>query len=256
MVNKAEFGIEKKRITALEKTVGTLVKELNETKAKTTALEERCRKLEEENIANTNEIRTLKEKASNSNTTAADFWSKLPKAAANVISNLASKESIEVTKKERNLIMFGVKESTLTDTNERNVADQTAVKTILAEIGIESDEIEEIKIKRFKSKESGKPGQILMECDSKETKMSILKAAKNLKNNTAYKSIYINNDLTHAQLELEKKLRKERNEKNSSLPETGPNNLKYGLHVFGDSGVESKFYWGIRNGELKKIKVL
>ena len=149
-----------------------------------------------------------------------------------------------------------MEESTLTDASERIEADLTKVKPIMNELGIESDDFSESKIKRFKSKESGKPGQILMECDSKETKMSILKAAKNFKNNTAYKSIYINNDLTHAQLELEKKLRKERNEKNSSLPETGPNNLKYGLHVFGDSGVESKFYWGIRNGELKKIKVL
>ena len=82
MVNATEFGVEKNRITALEKTVGTLVKDLNEMKAKTTALEERCRKLEEENIANTNEIKTLKEKASNPNTVATDFWSKLPKAAA------------------------------------------------------------------------------------------------------------------------------------------------------------------------------
>lgn len=62
--------------------------------------------------------------------------------------------------------------------------------------------------------------------------------------------------MTLPQLEENKKLRNDRKNKNDSLSNQDENGLKYGLHKFGNDIVESKFYWGIRNGELKKIKII
>jgi hypothetical protein len=41
--------------------------------------------------------------------------------------------------------------------------------------------------------------------------------------------------------------------KNEALDKAGDNGLKYGLYTFSD-GIESKFYWGIRNSAVKRIK--
>ena len=134
--------------------------------------------------------------------------------------------------------------------------DKESIDEILTEIGI-IDTVDQLKkITRLKKTTTGgKPGNILLECVNKEQKLSILKAARGLRESARYKDVYINSDLTSAQLEQGKKLRLERNDRNSKLTLTDDRNLKYGLHKFGDDQAESKYYWGIRNGEIKKIKV-
>ena len=114
---------------------------------------------------------------------------------------------------------------------------------------------EQTKIFRLKRKGNNSPSIILVECENVEKKAEILKAAKKLRNSVEHKNIYINQDLTEAEQAEEKKLRKDRNEKNASLPNTNTNNnKKYGMHKFGEDTTESKFYWGIRNGVVRKIK--
>ena len=85
--------------------------------------------------------------------------------------------------------------------------------------------------------------------------MEILKAAKNLNQHDEYKKIYINNDYTSAQLEANKKQRLDRNELNAKFTLFGTNGLNYGLHKFGNDEAPSKFFWGIRNNEIRKIKI-
>ena len=115
----------------------------------------------------------------------------------------------------------------------------------------------QIKVIRLKNRSTDtKPGRILLECKNKEQKTDILKAAKNLKSQEKIKHIFINNELTSAQVEQEKKLTLDRNERNSKLSEIGRNNFKYGVYKFGQDLNDSKFFWGIRNGDLGRIKVI
>jgi hypothetical protein len=197
------------------------------------------------------EIQALKQAPSNPNILAADFWKNLPKEASNAISIVSTKETQIQQKKEKNLIIFGIPESQGENDNEKNLADKAKVLNILSKIEIDG-QADNVKTVRFKSNTSTKPGRILIECDTTELKMEILRAAKQLRNIDICKEIYINNDLTSAQTEREKTLRLERNTKNRNLDHTGENNLKYGTMVV--DGKEVKFYWGIRSGELKKIK--
>ena len=78
--------------------------------------------------------------------------------------------------------------------------------------------------------------------------------ARKLRDNNEYKNVYINPDLTESEAALEKSLRSDRDKKNEELPNVSENGLRYGMHKF-NGAAESKFYWGIRNRELRKIPV-
>ena len=65
--------------------------------------------------------------------------------------------------------------------------------------------------------------------------------------------MYINPDYTKLELDLIKKLNQERKTKNDELKH-GEQGRKYGLYAFGNDKEESKFFWGIRDFELKRIK--
>ena len=236
------------RISALEATVLTLKQQVEELQNKLSAVE----------TANKDKDKRIEELEKNHGDAAnqsATFWSKLPKNATNAISNIASKESNELARKEKNLIICGLKEQgTNIAPEDRADAEKASVVQLLTSIGINDEN--NPKVTRFKSNNNDKPGQILVECSTREIKFEILKAAKKLKDSSHTKGIYINPDLTPAQIASDKKLRKERKELNDKLTLTGEDNLKYGMHKFGTDSIESKFYWGIRNGELKKIKIL
>ena len=112
-----------------------------------------------------------------------------------------------------------------------------------------------IKLTRFKDDKNKKPGPILVELSNVETKNLILRSARKLKNDEELKGIYINADLTESEAALEKSLRTERDKRNKELPEKGADGLNFGMHKFKGDESEKKFYWGIRNRELKKIPV-
>jgi hypothetical protein len=81
------------------------------------------------------------------------------------------------------------------------------------DIGVNTNALNNCKITRFKSRDNTKPGRILIELKTMADKIAILKNAKQLKGKEEYKQVFINNDLTDAQLDNEKKLRIERNKK-------------------------------------------
>jgi hypothetical protein len=242
MVNQKELQAANDRITALESKCDTLLR--------------RIEALEADKAEKDKEIHQLKNNNPNTaDLNAAEFWSKLSPAATTVISNIAQKENHEQKKREKNMIVSGIPESQQTEISEKNKEDKVKFMELLTKIGIDEDE-EDLKTIRLKSKAgTNKPGPLLIVCDSLELKMEILKAAKKLREIADCREVYINNDMTIAQMEQEKKLRLERNEKNKALEFTGDNNLKYGRQIFAD-GKESKYYWGIRSGEFRKIKFL
>ena len=113
----------------------------------------------------------------------------------------------------------------------------------------------EYKFRRLKTKNSNTTGPVIIELESISQKFKVLKASKQLNKNGEHKHIYINPDRTIAELDLEKKLRAERNQKNSELEFTGTSGMKYGKFSFSDGKQPEEFYWGIRNSKLQRIKI-
>ena len=173
-------------------------------------------------------------------TDSADLWSKLKVSPAVRldITNIIVKECSNTQKKEKNVIMHGVEKG-----------DE---KRKLTEI-IEILQVDAGEFKSTRFKDSGeKTGLLLVEFEDVETKMNVLKASRKLKG-SKYDKVFINKDLTEAEMVREKDLRKRRIAENLKL-EHGDGHFKYGMHKFGSDNVESKYYWGVRDGELRKIK--
>jgi len=143
--------------------------------------------------------------------------------------------------KEKNLVIFGVKEI-----SEPNVVKEE-VSRILDEIGMKSHG-SNAKSFRFKPN-----GPITVSFESKEVKMKVLKEAKNLRNTENYKKVYIHMDLTKSEMERNKELRKKQVELNMAL-NLGSGYLKYGMHKFREGEDEVEFYWGIRRNQLTRIR--
>jgi hypothetical protein len=227
------------------------------------ALLKRIDSLEAANLAKDKEIADLKQKngQNSGDFSSAAFWSRLTPAATQAISNIATKETCNIQSREKNLVISGITESGTTNNTEKHDEDNKKVIELIGKLGLGPHGFDEDLIKRqtaitrLKPKPgTNKPGFILVRCGDVDLKMLILKSAKKLKEMDGYRDVYINCDLTNVQLEIEKKLRTERNDKNKALEFTGQNG-QYGKQKLRD-GSESKFYWGIRSGELRKIKFL
>ncbi|RNA35743.1 RNA-directed DNA polymerase from mobile element jockey-like [Brachionus plicatilis] len=89
-------------------------------------------------------------------------------------------------------------------------------------------------------------GPITVSFESTEVKMKVLKEARNLRSSVNYKKVYIYMDLTKSEMERNKELRKQQLELNMAL-ELGSGYLKYGMHKFSDGEDDVAFYWGIRH---------
>lgn len=232
MVNKEDHQALVKRVEVLEKQVEDLL-----------AL----------NSKREEEIKDLQGKLGNNEQKSAanGVWSNLPKQAAVAITQVVTKEKAMVKKKENNVIITGVKQAN--DTEQ----EKEAVNKLFASI-LKTEEIidkNDFKVTRYKNKkDKNKPGLIMVEFTKSEDKDKILKSTKQLRSTNEYKEVFINRDLTENELAEEKRLRDDRRIKNSELQETDEQGFKYGWHKFGNDPEQSKFYWGVRNGEVKKIK--
>jgi hypothetical protein len=102
---------------------------------------------------------------------------------------------------------------------------------------------------QLKHKDSN-DSKVLVEFKSKNDRDLVLKNRIKLAANNDYKGkIFINPDLTASERSTERELRLIRNERNGKLSESvDDSNFKYGKT---DDG--KLFYWGIRDGALKKI---
>ena len=185
-----------------------------------------------------------------------EFWSKFPKEASLGIASIIAKEKIDCSKKEKNLIIFGLPELTSTDPSECSSSDSTLVASMFKELKVEID-TKSIKIIRFakRTTSSANSNPLKIQFESIESKIKVLRAAKCLKDSELFKKVFINQDLTPTELALQTQLRKDRNARNSQLTEMDSNDRKFGLHKFGGQ-TDLKFYWGIRSGELRRIKIL
>jgi guanylate kinase len=148
-------------------------------------------------------------------------------------------------KKERSVIVFGLPASTASTPEAKQREDQEKVNVLFNSLQLGNDFASQIEqVHRFKTPnepEKIAPIQVTVKMDGNGgpmwTATEITKAAKCLKDNPNFKSVYINPDLTQSQQILLKRLIKERIQKNSTLNLT-----------------TSTFRYGIRGDQVVKIK--
>ena len=174
----------------------------------------------------------------------ANAWNLIEKnpAVNSGIMNMVAIERKSCQQKEKNLVISGVK-----STEDREEI-RVEVMEIMKAIGVKNL-VKKPRLTRFQSN-----GFITMELDSVDTKMKVLKAAKELRESDDFKEVYINLDLTKAEYERHKELRSKQFELNGNLPNS-TGRLKHGLHRFdGIDGAEERFFWGIRRDQLVRIR--
>jgi len=127
-----------------------------------------------------------------------------------------------------------VPESTQQVLTEKRAEDEQKISDILK--FIEKSDVKPVYTRRLKSKDSSKPGPILVEFADASLRNPVLLAAKKLRTSEDHKLVYISPDLTEAERQLDYKLRQERNKLNASLT------------------ADSPFRYGIRGNQLQRFK--
>jgi hypothetical protein len=211
------------------------------------SLVERVTQLEDNQKSNSNEIRTLKgdieaakiAKPSNISNEWVQIVTKGSKNAKKppeqlIVANAAINELNEREKRKKNVIIYGVPESTQQVLTEKRAEDEQKISDILK--FIEKSDVKPVYTRRLKSKDSSKPGPILVEFADASLRNPVLLAAKKLRTSEDHKLVYISPDLTEAERQLDYKLRQERNKLNASLT------------------ADSPFRYGIRGNQLQRFK--
>lgn len=145
--------------------------------------------------------------------------------------------SIENQLVEKNLIIYGVKESINSNQNKCDEDDNLKIHKLFSEIKINREINYKFRRAKKKSNDNKNPMPIIIEFENKRDVFSVLKAAKNLKtiNSKSENKICIGKDMTIAQRDQNKNLVFQRDQLNSKLEKT------------------SKLRYGIRENGLKKI---
>jgi hypothetical protein len=131
-------------------------------------------------------------------------------------------------RRNKNLIIFGVKATIATTTKERVDYDTAAVKSILTELEVTTSPVF---VRRFRGTNS-QDGPIQVIHGSTHERNAILKIASKLRLNPARKGVYVNPDETPAQLKRSKELRAEtdrRNQEKQANENTRDENFHYAI---------------------------
>jgi hypothetical protein len=137
--------------------------------------------------------------------------------------NAISAEQKEKVKKEKNVIVFGLKESNRKEKHEIKEDDDESIGKVFDAIGLDKSKI--VKHYRLKSKDATKPGPLVLEIVESTYQKQVLSVARDLNTVEEYKNrVFINPDLTYrerASLKLllgeRKRLNKEEENKNSTF---------------------------------------
>ena len=149
------------------------------------------------------------------------------------VANATISELNERERRTKSVIIYGIPESKKEFLADKKADDGKKIKEIFNVIG--KSNVSPVYARRLKSKDTNKPGPIIIELSNVSFRNPLLLAAKRLREK-GYKLIYISPDLTEAQRSLDYDLRKKRNEANSTFAEDSP------------------FQYGICGNQLVKIK--
>lgn len=205
----------------------------------------------QEKVADLEKKQMIHEQSKKSNISEEKTWAKVlfsESKKSEYVTNVLNVVGIEQKarkKKERSVMVFGLPASTASSTELKQKEDKEKVSILFNSLGLGTDFANQIEqVRRFKppnDAEKVAPIQVTLKMDGNGgpalLATEITKAAKCLKDNPNYKSVYINPDLTESQQIHLKRLIKERTQKNSTLDLT-----------------TSDFRYGIRGDQVVKIK--
>jgi len=183
------------------------------------ALESRIENLEKENKEQAVKIKELEKKGESSAANKEDLWSnvvsrKKSEVRLNML-NVVSDENKERSKKEKNIIVFGLRESTKGTIAEKKEDDAKEINQILEVLALQDVEVDGVF--RLNARDKEKPKPLVMVLKNKETRNRFLQAAKKLKNSNDHKTVFLSPDLTESQRLKYKELVKIRDSKNEKL---------------------------------------
>lgn len=166
-------------------------------------------------------------------------------AAITAITAIVDKEELEKRKREGNLVVTNIDEKP-----EAPDHDLQTTGKILTTLGVDPREIHSVKRLGIVKPDSttSRPRPLLLQLKTKSVRDDILAKARQLRG-TPFNEVYIKSDLTSNQLSALKKLREERDARNGNLPSSDGPGRHFDVY---DGG---KWYWGIRNLELRRIDV-
>lgn len=137
-------------------------------------------------------------------------------AVKTVLSELDERKS-----RERNIVLFGIKEYNAENREERQQKDQEAVKDVFKSCRVRTAADSFVRVTRLgkinrseEAEESGRPGRpILVTLQSMELKISLFRKISALHQTDKFKNVRVANDLTRTEREKEKELYEEAKEK-------------------------------------------
>ena len=233
MVNKQDFDALTERVENLEKLINNMETALKEKDLKIETLEKNVTELS----GKLNGIGT------NSNVQK-ELWvnveakNKPKKSEAQLdIINTMTIEANDRSKRENNVVIFGLPVSSKALVEEKIKEDENTMRTLFNDLSLDKDKI--CKIHRLKQGiNSSRPPSVVIQLSNLQDRNNVLKAAKNLK--SMNRNVFINPDLTIAERHLANQLRTEAKKRNS---ERKPDDIK-------------RFYFGIRDNQVKKIDII
>lgn len=120
---------------------------------------------------------------------------------------LIIRESQERHRRRKYLIVTGLPDNSTGDVEERRIRDETAIRDLCNELGL--DEIRLDEIRRIGRIDDTRPRLLRVKCKDFESKMTILKKSKSLRSIHKYQNVFINPDRTFLEREQLKQLRSE-----------------------------------------------
>jgi hypothetical protein len=166
------------------------------------------------------------------------------KMAAQLINTITRNTNEKMTR-QNNIVVSGVD-----GINEKEgKSDKQIGELILAKLELGS---ENVKIERIVNKANKAMNLIKFSFDQSSHKRIAFANSNRLNDGIfAANKLYVNNDLTAIEAQVEKNLRIERNRRNGELT-NGPTDKRYGVEVEEGVNKDKKFYFGIKNGKIVK----
>jgi hypothetical protein len=124
-------------------------------------------------------------------------------------------ESKERYKKEKNVIIFGLKESAKESITDKKSEDAQEINKILQVLSLENEKVEGGF--RLNARDTSKPKPLVLVLKDRETRNKFLQAARKLKNSEDHKTVFLGPDLTEAQRLQYRELVKIRDENNEKM---------------------------------------
>ncbi|ESN92775.1 hypothetical protein HELRODRAFT_164888 [Helobdella robusta] len=137
-----------------------------------------------------------------------------------MMANTTISELQEREKRKKNIIIYGVPESSAPNPTDKRTEDEAKTKKIMKVV--DKVNIKAAYSKRLRSKDTTKPSPLLVDLTDASLRNPVLLAAKKFRDVEGFKSVYISPDLTEAERQLDYKLRQHRNSLNAELGADSP----------------------------------